>query len=93
MLIYTQQQTTRYLERMVFIMKKMTSKEFKKVFEDAGFDFEVWGYEGILDLVAVAVRSQAIEAENRGAVTVPKRCRERADYIENTLRERGYYNS
>lgn len=43
--------------------KKMTFKEFKQIFNDAGMDFDIWGYEGILNEISIA--QNAMAEENR----------------------------
>lgn len=68
--------------------KKMTSKEFKKVFNDAGFDFDIWGYEGILNLLILA--ENYLEDETDSDV-LKKMHERRRMHIYNSLRERGYY--
>lgn len=35
--------------------KKMTNKEFKKVFTECYGDFDIWGYDGVLNLIAMAL--------------------------------------
>ena len=37
-------------------MKKMTFKEFKEVLEKAETDFEVFGFEGVLNLMSMTNR-------------------------------------
>jgi len=36
-------------------VKKMTTKEFKRVFTECYGDFDVWGYDGVLNLIAMAL--------------------------------------
>lgn len=68
--------------------KKMTSKEFKQIFNDAGYDFDIWGYEGILNLLMIA--EQYLEQETASDL-LKKTHEDRGMYIYNSLKERGYY--
>lgn len=68
--------------------KKMTSKEFKKVFNDAGFNFDIWGYEGILNLLVMA--EGYLENETDSDV-LKEMHKSRRMHIYNSLNERGYY--
>ena len=68
--------------------KKMTSKEFKQIFNDAGFDFGIWEYEGILNLLMIA--EQYLEQETESDL-LKKMHEDRGMYIYNSLKERGYY--
>lgn len=68
--------------------KKMTSKEFKKIFNDAGMDFDIWGYEGILNMLVMAEVYLENETDND---VLKKMHAERRMRIYNSLKERGYY--
>lgn len=68
--------------------KKMTLKEFKQIFNDAGMDFDIWGYEGILNLLMIA--EQHLEQETESDL-LKKMHKDRGMYIYNSLKERGYY--
>lgn len=68
--------------------KKMTLKEFKQIFNDAGMDFDIWGYEGILNLLMIAELHLEQETESD---LLKKMHEDRGRYIYNSLKERGYY--
>ena len=71
--------------------KKMTLKEFKEIFNECGHNFEVWGYEGILNLIAIADYQDAKDMEKEGLMAGAKALRSKANYITNVLEERGYF--
>lgn len=72
--------------------KRMTLKEFKQIFADAGFDMEIWGYEGILNMISGYTRHLADNAKALGCETAYDRQREQAQKIFDALYERGYYD-
>ena len=73
--------------------KRMTLKEFKQIFTEAGFDMDVWGYEGILNMIAGYNSFFADQATANGQVYTAKDARERALKISTTLLNRGYYDN
>lgn len=70
--------------------QKMTEKEFIAAFESAGFDFSVWGYEGILNQISSLYYRYAEETESK---FMRDFYREKANKLHNILEERGYYNN
>lgn len=42
-------------------MAKMTCKEFKEVLEKSGMYFDVWGFEGILNIISLNEKRNAEE--------------------------------
>lgn len=72
--------------------KKMTNKEFKEALTTCGFDFDIWGYDGILNLVIMSQRLQADKDQKNGYPTLAKCEYERADALQDLLRARGFYN-
>ena len=74
------------------ITKKMTLKEFKEAFEKAGFNFSIWGYEGILNLISCLESRYAKEYEAKGKDMLDEMSRERAVILHQILNDRGYYN-
>lgn len=73
--------------------KKMTQKEFKEVFESAGFIFDIWGWEGILNMIAMSERTMAENSRNNGSIYTAKSCEESAEIIFKALEARGYYKN
>lgn len=76
--------------------KKMTLKEFKEVINDeniADMNFDTWGYEGFLNLIAIATRHLARQAEAMGCEYSAKRDYKRAEQITDYLQDRGYFDS
>ena len=71
---------------------RMTKKKFLEVFEAAGFDFDVWGWEGILNMISCHESYSADLAERDGFLAAAKGNRERADYIFDVLKDLGYYD-
>lgn len=72
--------------------QKMTKKEFIEVFEAAGFSFEVWGWEGILNMIAGYNDFLAQDAAKLGQNKIVEMELKKAKYIEEYLSKRGYYN-
>ena len=73
--------------------KTMTAKEFKAVLENAGITLDVYGYEGILNLVSMALESQADNMKNNGLNAGAKGYRDSAISIFLELDKRGFYKS
>ena len=71
--------------------KKMTLKEFKEAFDEV-YDFEIWGYEGILNLLACLEAREEQEYTERGRDLLANASRERHHRLYEILDERGYYN-
>ena len=71
--------------------KKMTLKEFKEIFNESGHDFELWGWEGILNLVAIADYQDAKDMAKEGLMAGANGLRTKANYITNVLEERGWF--
>ena len=70
--------------------KKMTAKEFKKVLADAEIDFEVYGYEGVLNLIALANIYLEDETNYENLKQMYAR---RRNAINNVLEEKGFFNN
>ena len=74
--------------------KKMTLKEFKDALENvAGMSMEIWGWEGILNTIAVASQYMAKEDAMLGCLSASSAEQERKDRIEKYLTEIGYYEA
>lgn len=71
--------------------KTMTAKEFKAVLDNAGLDFGIYGYEGILNLVSIALDAQAEDMKANGRDAGAKGFKDSADKIYDELFKRGYY--
>ena len=74
-------------------MGKMTNKEFREAFEQAGYNWDVWGYEGILNMISVLEQKNSDEAILRGCLPSARACLERSNKLYDILDERGYYNN
>lgn len=72
--------------------KKMTQREFKEIFEAAGFNFNIWGWEGILNMVSSFEAHEAEIARDMGFDAAAEANQERADIIFKELDNRGYYD-
>lgn len=68
--------------------KKMTFKEFKEVLEKAETDFDVFGFEGILNIISLANKYMAEESTRPYVKNMHKRI---SQTIYDELKERGYY--
>ena len=72
--------------------KTMTANEFKKVLTDAGLNFDVYKYEGILNLVIMCMNMKADEYNLEGCEILSEMYREYGHNLYSALCERGYYN-
>lgn len=72
--------------------KKMTNKEFKEALTAAGFDFDIWGYDGILNIMSIYCGYEAQKLYNNGSDNIARHSEERGENLYNLLKERGYYN-
>ena len=74
--------------------KIKTLKEFKQVLEDvAGMYFDVWGFDGLLNIISSYNEFLAKDAISRGAKSVARYDKERADRIYEYLKNKGYYDT
>lgn len=71
--------------------KKMTQKEFKEILEQAGISLEVYGWDGILNLISMVKNYQAEEYKAKGQTTLSDMTMEESDTIYRALLSRGYY--
>ena len=74
-------------------MKKMTLKEFKDALVKAEMDFEYWGWEGILNMIAIEESYHEKEMTKMGLHAGARGCERRKQTIFDILKERGYYNN
>ena len=72
-------------------VKKLTNKEFKAILNDCGINFEIWGYEGILNYVIRCLYNDAKQDIEKGFTTLAESDRERANKLYDILEKRGYY--
>lgn len=72
-------------------MKKMKAKEFKEALNKAGFDMNIYGYEGILNMIASELYADAHVLEHN-SIFLADLSRKQANILYNILEERGYYN-
>jgi hypothetical protein len=72
-------------------MKKMKAKEFKEALNKAGFYMDIYGYEGILNMIAAQLYDDAHEQEHI-SICLADRSRKQARILHDILEERGYYN-
>lgn len=73
--------------------KKMTAKKFWEVLEGAGYDKEIWGYEGILNIISIHETQKEREALKVGFDAAASESRRRADYIYDALDELDFYKA
>ena len=69
----------------------MTSKEFEEILNKVGIDFEIFGYAGILNKVAICENALANAEANRDCELLEKMYRGYADAIHDELAKRNYY--
>ena len=74
-------------------MKKMTMKEFKEALEIGGMNFEIWGWEGILNELVIAQRHIADDSERLGCKNIADCRRRNADKMVAILENKGYYKA
>ena len=84
-------------------MAKMTAEEFIQILNESDIDFEIYGYEGILNMLSIYSTYEAdkyethamLETENenvrRGILGVKKLYDNRAYVLHDALAKRGYY--
>lgn len=84
-------------------MAKMTSEEFIQILNDSGLDFEVFGYEGILNMLSMYLTNEAVNYETRaifegqkgndngGLLGLMKKYDNGGSVIYHALENRGYY--
>ena len=71
----------------------MTNKEFKKILKDAGIDFNVYGYEGILNKLSILSDYKRREYKEKGNEVLAKFEYDSGNVIYEALANRGYYDS
>lgn len=71
--------------------KCMTNKEFKEIFNKYYGNFDNWGYEGVLTILALNSYREAKEYKAKGLDNSYKASMESADGIADVLRERKYF--
>lgn len=69
---------------------KMTEAEFRSVLNMSGISFDTRGYEGILNLVAIAYKAMAKETPY---VQTRQRFQNRHDALEDYLKCIGYHQN
>ena len=72
-------------------MKRMTNKEFKEIFNKYYGSFDIWGYEGVLTILALNCYREAKEYKAEGLENLYKASTESADNISDELRKRGFF--
>ena len=73
-------------------VKKMTCKEFKQAFNECGYDFEIWGWDGILNMLACyATREEEYQLSIGNDVLAGVET-ERRHKIHDYLDARGYFD-
>ena len=71
--------------------KKMSKKEFVEILDKAGMYFDNWGFDGILNLISIALSQQAKEDEKKGGFACAKEEKRQSYIIYEELSKRGYY--
>ena len=72
-------------------MKKMTNKEFKEILTNAGIQFDIYGYEGILNMIATYKRQMAEKFFEEGYESLSRNYEDCANYLHDELEKRGLY--
>lgn len=72
--------------------KKMTAKDFKKIIDDAELYFDCWGYEGILNILAIFEDQQSKEELEKGHTAYAASLKRISDKIYDALCARGWYD-
>lgn len=72
--------------------KKMTLKEFKEVFNEL-YSFEIFGWEGILNLLACEAQYSAKDEAQLGLMAIAGENQRRHDRIMHILEAKGYYDN
>ena len=70
-------------------MKKMTAKEFKEILTESGVNFDLYGFEGILNELSIYNEMMAKEYEGKTPEIVYKKISYK---IFKALEKRGYYS-
>ena len=74
-------------------VKKMTTKDFKEAFTSCGYDFGIWEWEGILNMIAYYANLCAERYAKQEKYEACERIeRERAHAIHEYLDARHYYD-
>lgn len=74
-------------------MKKMTVKEFNEALEKADFNMNIYGYEGILNIIICKLYAEVCELEaNNDDAEYTEYKRTQANVLHGILEARGYYN-
>ena len=74
------------------MIKKMTTKEFKEAFTSCGYDFGIWQWDGILNMIACYANLCAEREEKIGHDVSARIEHERAHAIHQYLDARHYYD-
>lgn len=72
--------------------KKMNATEFKEALTLAGVDFDILGYEGVLNALSIFYDYKAKDYSNRGFEAIAKDKKKIANKLYGTLCTRGYYS-
>lgn len=83
--------------------KRMTAKEFKKIFNESGYSFEIWGWEGILNMLSIYHQLESDRSKEKAANTEDEELKgiytscanseeKRSFIIYNALKEFGFYD-
>ena len=74
--------------------KKITNKEFKRVFNECYGDFDIWGYEGLLNIMCLSLTYQIKELKklNPDMTSLILREEERRKKLWDYLEEIGFFD-
>jgi hypothetical protein len=78
-------------KRRIKKMKKMKAKEFKEALNKAGFDMDIYGYEGILNMMIVKLDEDALALEAHNCKHAADHARKQAAILYGILDARDYY--
>ena len=71
--------------------KKMTAKDFRQAIEQAGFHWDIWGYEGMLNLISSGLKDMAERDSMRGSIHIAQHEMNQSKILYDILDKRGYY--
>ena len=70
-------------------MRKMTAKEFKEILTESGVDFEIFGFDGILNELSIY---NEMMAKKYAGTCVEMAYKNISNKIFKELEKRGYYS-
>lgn len=72
--------------------EKMNCREFKDILNNAGIDFGIFGYDGIINIIISYYDGQAEKEKEAGLVRCASVSERRRDTLFDQMMERGFYD-